>query len=187
MATLKRCLPGGIDVSAEVEEKGLDLTQIGEQAYDERLDLKTDIGSDALVSFKISEILATCIFPLSNSWYVVVASVFLMLSIYALPCLQIAKLTHACAVGDLQKIKYLLKEGADLDCCDYDGRTPLHLAAAEGHTAVLQFILRHKQSHGVDLNAKDRWGRTALEVSPFFFVYFLIFILLAVSHWFSVC
>ena len=40
----------GIDVPPEVEEQGLDLVQIGEQAYDQRLNLLQDIGEEALIS-----------------------------------------------------------------------------------------------------------------------------------------
>ena len=37
-----------IEISAEAEEKGLDLTQIGEQAYDDKLSLKETMGEDAM-------------------------------------------------------------------------------------------------------------------------------------------
>lgn len=32
-------------------------------------------------------------------------------------------------------------EGVDMQTTDYDGRTALHLAAAEGHPEVVQFLL----------------------------------------------
>ena len=41
---------------------------------------------------------------------------------------------------------------------DYDSRTPLHLAAAEGQDKAVQYLL----AKGADVNFKDRWGNTAL-------------------------
>ena len=40
----------GIDISYDVEAKGLDLAQMGEQAYDQKLDLLDDIGGEAVIS-----------------------------------------------------------------------------------------------------------------------------------------
>ena len=43
----------------------------------------------------------------------------------------------AASVGDIRTLQRLLSEQRDLEAGDYDGRTPLHLAAAEGHTEVV--------------------------------------------------
>jgi glutaminase len=42
---------------------------------------------------------------------------------------------------------------------DYDDRTPLHLAAAEGHERIVGFLLRH----GIPVDPRDRWGDTPLD------------------------
>lgn len=48
---------------------------------------------------------------------------------------------------------------SDPTCCDYDRRTPLHLAASEGAYQVTEWLLAQQ----VDVNALDRFKRTPLE------------------------
>lgn len=44
--------------------------------------------------------------------------------------------------------------GADLDKADYDGRTPLHLAASEGRKDVVKYLI----TFGIkNMNPVDRW------------------------------
>jgi glutaminase len=61
--------------------------------------------------------------------------------------------------GDLRAIQRLVARGAQLDRKDYDHRTALHLAASEGHGAIVDYLLAHK----VDVNPRDRWGATPLD------------------------
>ena len=68
-------------------------------------------------------------------------------------------LNYACAHGDLDELHRLLASGADLNEGDYDGRTPLHLAASEGHYNLVDYLLRH----GVEPAPLDRWGGTPLD------------------------
>lgn len=49
-------------------------------------------------------------------------------------------------------------QGSNLCLGDYDGRTPLHVAACEGHLKVVQYLL----SHGASVYVKDRYGDTPL-------------------------
>ena len=48
---------------------------------------------------------------------------------------------------------------ADLEGADYDMRTPIHLAAAEGRERIVQFFI----DQGIELSPRDRWRRTPLD------------------------
>ncbi|XP_053701162.1 60 kDa lysophospholipase isoform X1 [Synchiropus splendidus] len=67
----------------------------------------------------------------------------------------------ACAaakIGDIEALEALKEMGSNLCLGDYDGRTPLHVAACEGHLKVVQYLL----SHGATVYAKDRYRDTPL-------------------------
>ncbi|MCO4098038.1 MAG: glutaminase A [Gemmatimonas sp.] len=65
----------------------------------------------------------------------------------------------AASTGDARTVRRMLDEGADMELGDYDLRSPLHLAAAEGHLDVVQLLL----DAGVSPNPRDRWGGTPLD------------------------
>ena len=56
-------------------------------------------------------------------------------------------------------IQRLVARGIDLEGADYDLRTPLHLAAAEGQERIVQLFI----DQGVGLSPRDRWGNTPLD------------------------
>mgnify|MGYP003649611203 CR=1 FL=1 len=72
---------------------------------------------------------------------------------------KVMELIRAASQGDLAEIYRLEAEGVSPNTADYDGRTPLHLAACEGQTEVI----RHLITQNVTLSPKDRWGNTPLD------------------------
>ena len=61
--------------------------------------------------------------------------------------------------GDVDTIRQLIHQGANLnEPSDYDGKTSLHLACAEGHVEVVQLLLKN----GASAYVRDRRGRTPL-------------------------
>lgn len=70
----------------------------------------------------------------------------------------------AASDGDISTLRMFLLRGEEFDVVDQQGQTPLHIAAAGGHLAVVDFLLR--QAHTL-LNRRDTYGRTALWCSTY--------------------
>jgi ankyrin repeat protein len=62
---------------------------------------------------------------------------------------------------EIDLLKLLIRNGADLDAQDSQGRRPVHLAAERGRHKVMEFMLTQK----VDLAAVDNEGLTALHLA----------------------
>ncbi|XP_026275568.1 uncharacterized protein LOC113204571 isoform X2 [Frankliniella occidentalis] len=106
---------------------------------------------------------------------------------------SITKLHKAAWVGNLEKVKSHLKK-IDVNVVDASSRTPLHLAAAQGHTNVVWFLLSSRAAtdiidaggktsflkaveggykeivsnmleKGAEINLKDADGNTALHIA----------------------
>ncbi|KAM3608800.1 uncharacterized protein V6R79_004997 [Siganus canaliculatus] len=73
---------------------------------------------------------------------------------------QIMNVLLAAFRGDVQALRRYFLSGVDVNAVDYDGRSALHVAAAEGHAEVIRFLL---ENAGADAGLKDRWGSSALQ------------------------
>jgi serine/threonine protein kinase len=75
----------------------------------------------------------------------------------------VAELLFFASVSDVGRCSRLCKrfdiDVSQPDVCDYDRRTPLHLASAEGCFSVVEWLL----AEGAIPNPIDRFGRTPLE------------------------
>lgn len=66
---------------------------------------------------------------------------------------QVSSALWAASTGDMRTLRRLHEEQVDLEGGDYDKRTPMHLAAAEGHMDVIEFLFEN------DIRpVADRWG-----------------------------
>ncbi len=72
---------------------------------------------------------------------------------------RVDELIWAASKGDVGAIHRLLVRGYDQNAADYDLRTPLHLAAAEGQEALVRYFLEN----GAEPSPRDRWGGTPLD------------------------
>lgn len=76
---------------------------------------------------------------------------------YDLKDKDLGKVHKAAAVGDLSKLKQLVKKN-DINQLDKENRTALHIACANGHAEVVQFLVESKAK----LNLCDNQNRSAL-------------------------
>ncbi|BFZ21578.1 hypothetical protein BsWGS_24616 [Bradybaena similaris] len=72
----------------------------------------------------------------------------------------VVNLLFAAYNGDVTAIRRCALMEMDMNQADYDGRTALHVAAAEGHTQVVKFLLEKCQCSPF---LTDRWGFRAID------------------------
>jgi len=69
-----------------------------------------------------------------------------------------AELIRAVKRGDTAEIDRLIEAGADPNCCDSQGWTPLFHAAGAGSTEIMRLLL----AHGADIDSHRETGFTPL-------------------------
>ncbi|XP_055074124.2 glutaminase 2b [Misgurnus anguillicaudatus] len=67
----------------------------------------------------------------------------------------VVNLMFAAHSGDVSALRRFALSSMDMELKDYDSRTPLHVASAEGHVDVVLFLTQTCQ---VNPLVKDRWG-----------------------------
>lgn len=72
-------------------------------------------------------------------------------------------LHDAAKTGDVDQVKQLITEGANVNAADTTGITPLHSAAVGDHIAVAELLI----AKGADVNAKTDNGVTPLHLATF--------------------
>jgi ankyrin repeat protein len=73
---------------------------------------------------------------------------------------KVEHLHQAAADGEIERVKLLISEGADVNVKNDEGLTPLHCAAREGHKEIVELLL----AHDADVNIGDAdYNRTAAE------------------------
>jgi glutaminase len=75
------------------------------------------------------------------------------------------RVMYAALEGNVNKLRQLFFNGANLAQADYDGRTPLHLSVVCDNTEKAIEATRYLLDHGADPTAVDRFGGTPLSES----------------------
>ena len=73
-------------------------------------------------------------------------------------------LLYSATAGDLTALKRFHFSGVNMSNANYDGRTALHLAAAEGHASCVKFLV---ESCKLNPLAKDRFVHDTSIILPF--------------------
>ncbi|XP_064167406.1 glutaminase kidney isoform, mitochondrial-like isoform X2 [Anguilla rostrata] len=78
---------------------------------------------------------------------------------------SVINLLFAAYTGDVSALRRFALSSMDMEQRDYDSRTALHVAAAEGHSEVVRFLLEACKVNPVP---RDRWGNTPMEEAVHF-------------------
>ena len=70
--------------------------------------------------------------------------------------LMVSELLFAAARNDITGIRQLIAKGVPVHAGNFDSRTALHLAAAEGNLEIVKLLINYKHP----INVRDRWNST---------------------------
>ena len=85
-------------------------------------------------------------------------------NIYEQKGTKVVSLLFAAQCGDTTALKRMHFKGQDLNECDYDGRTALHVSAAEGHIECVNFLVNVAK---VKIDVEDRYSEPIFLISKF--------------------
>ncbi|XP_063790152.1 glutaminase kidney isoform, mitochondrial-like isoform X2 [Pseudophryne corroboree] len=78
---------------------------------------------------------------------------------------SVINILFAAFTGDVSALRRFALSAMDMEQRDYDSRTALHVAAAEGHVEVVRFLL---EACKVNPFPKDRWNNTPMDEAMHF-------------------
>ncbi|KAM4698662.1 glutaminase kidney isoform, mitochondrial isoform 1-T1 [Rhinophrynus dorsalis] len=78
---------------------------------------------------------------------------------------SVINLLFAAYTGDVSALRRFALSAMDMEQRDYDSRTALHVASAEGHVEVVRFLL---EACKVNPFPKDRWNNTPMDEAMHF-------------------
>ena len=73
--------------------------------------------------------------------------------------LTVSELLFAAAGNNIDRVRQLIAKGVPVHAGNFDSRTALHLAAAEGNLEMVKLLINYKHP----INVRDRWKSTPLD------------------------
>ncbi|XP_071151085.1 glutaminase liver isoform, mitochondrial-like [Mytilus edulis] len=78
---------------------------------------------------------------------------------------QIVRLLNCASRGDIKRMRQFKECGYNMDACDYDKRTALHIAVSDNQEHIVKFLLGECDQQGIAKNGADRWNVTPWEAA----------------------